>query len=255
MRVNNADKMHYQEFQIPKKGGKFRNVVAPNKPLLRFQRSKLRQLQAYYLKHTKGTSVENVAHGFLKGRNVITAAKRHVGFKATIMMDISNFFDTVYKHMLPEKFSNVRQFFHKDGYAAQGFATSPLLANIASIDMIKTIDAFLTEKFDDKYAFTIYADDIQISVNTEDYNTLNGIIDNVGRLVEHAGFGVNTKKTRIKYAKFGWRRILGVNVGETEVRATRAIMRKIRAAGHQKNGSSLGGLSNWASCKEPRYKK
>ena len=53
-------------------------------------------------------------------------------------------------------------------------ASSPILANIASLNMVKQIKLFLnalhkdSEKIEDtKYAFTIYADDIQISTNSK----------------------------------------------------------------------------------------
>ena len=252
-KIFDKSKMDYNEFKIPKKGGKLRNVVAPNKELLKFQRSVLRTLNSFYFKQVEGTEIQDIAHGFLKGRNVITAAEQHIGYKVTIMMDISNFFDTVYSTMLPEEFATIPQLFHKDGYCAQGFATSPLLANISSIQMLQRISRYL-KRFDD-YAFTIYADDIQISVNIEDYDVLNRIISEVSKDIEAAGFKVNEKKTRIKYAKFGWRRILGVNVGDKEVRATRKVIRKIRAARQQRNGPSLGGLMNWASCQKPKYRK
>lgn len=251
--VFHKDKMSYQEFKIPKKGGKLRKVVAPNKELLRYQRNILKKLNKYYLNQVEDTEIQNIAHGFLKGRNVITAAEQHIGYKTTIMMDISEFFDTVYKRMLPQEFADIPQLFHKDGYCAQGFATSPLLANIASVDMLLRINNYL-KRFDD-YVFTIYADDLQISVNIEDHDILNSIIMEVSKDIEASGFKVNAKKTRIKYSKFGWRRILGVNVGDTEVRATRKVMRKIRAARQQRNGPSLGGLVNWSNCKRPNYIK
>ncbi len=244
--------MTYKEFTIPKKNGKARKVCAPDAELLKYQRKALYMIQGMYKEATKDTSIENVAHGFIRGRNVVTAAKQHIGYRSTIMMDISNFFDTVYKSMLPPALQDVA-FYHKEGYAAQGFATSPLIANYASIGMLNEIKDNL-DALKIKYAFTIYADDLQISTNSEVHEELNGIIDIVSQSIRNAGFGVNVKKTRIKYAKFGYRRILGVNVGDSEVRATRKVMRKIRAARHQNKKSSLGGLVNWSRCHEPKKK-
>ena len=245
--------MRYREFSLKKKNGKARKICAPDKDLLKYQQSQLPRLLKRFFKEIGGTNVENIHHGFIKGRNVITAAEQHIGFKATIMMDISNFFDSVMHDMLP---IDVRDwpFFHKEGgYTAQGFATSPILANIASIKMVNEINLMLQEY--KPYAFTIYADDLQISLQTEDYIKLNNVILRIGDIVKSNLFEINTGKTRIKYAKYGYRRILGVNVGDTEVRATRKIMRKIRAAEKQKQKSSLGGLRNWAKCSRPKVVK
>ena len=243
----------YREFEIKKKGGKTRKICAPSKELKKVQRKELRELFKYYKKATKGSIIQDTAHGFLRGKSCVTAAKHHIGFKTTIMMDISAFFDTVTEAMIPK---HLRKdiFFHKEGrYTAQGFVTSPMLANIASIDMISDIKEYLILHHED-HAFIIYADDLSISINSEDYKVSAEIIRSVTTIIEAYRFKVNAKKTRIKYAKFGYRRILGINVGDTEIRATRKIMRKIRAAKHQKKGPSLGGLTQWSLCKAPTYK-
>jgi len=242
--------MYYREFTIPKKNGKARKICAPDAELKKYQRHKLYELEHYYRNQVESTNIEYTAHGFIKGRNVVTAAKQHTGFRSTIMMDLSNFFDTVHRSMIPEEFRDDDNLFHKDGYCAQGLVTSPILANIASIKMLEDIKSYLAE-LRIKFAFTIYADDLQISTDYEEHTKLNNIIKDVENIITASGFRVNTKKTRIKYAKFGFRRILGVNVGDTEVRATRKVMRKIRAAKHQQNKSSLGGLVTWSKCMLP----
>ena len=240
---------NYEEYLIPKKGGKFRKIVAPSSELLSYQRRILQTLNRDYIRLTTNTAIANTAHGFVKGRNCVTAAEQHVGFQSTIMMDISTFFDDVKLTHVPDYPDT--NLWHKDGYAAQGFATSPMLANLAFIPVLRSIHEFLDDYYGD-FAFTIYADDIQISVNTEDLDELQNIIDAVTNNVEVRGFTINNKKTRIKYAKYGYRRILGVNVGDKEVRATRRTMRKLRAAIHQRNGPSTGGLTTWSKCYRPK---
>lgn len=245
--------MTYREAKIPKKGkGKFRKIVMPDKELLHYQRGKLKELQQDYVAMALSNDIADVAHGFLRGRNVVTAAEKHVGFKATIMFDISEFFDSVHYGMVPEKWHD-GLLYDRGGNTGQGFSTSPMLANIAAIPMVKAIKELLDEKFGD-YAYTWYADDIQVSVNTEDKKKLNSTIAKVYDIIEASGFKANKGKTRIKYAKFGFRRILGVNVGDEVVRATRKTMKKIRAAAHQNNGPSLGGLRNWSNCNKPKVR-
>lgn len=240
----------YKEYLIPKKGKGFRAITAPDAALLKYQRANLLKLEQYFLSQVRGTPLSNTVHGFLSNHNCVTAAKRHIGYDTTIMMDISSFFDNVLLNMVPPQFRDP-SFFHQKGYAAQGFATSPMLANIAILPALRQINELLDDLFED-YVFSLYADDLQISINEDDYEETADVIEGVTAIIENAGFRINAKKTRIKYAKYGWRRILGVNVGSDSIRATRKTMRKIRAAKHQSNHSSLGGLVTWSRCYSPK---
>ena len=255
----------YREYQIPKKAGGFRKITAPSPELLKYQRSKLKSLEEYFYSQVKRTPLANVVHGFLSKRNCVTGASLHVGYKATIMMDISNFFDTVHYTMLPTELYDP-SLFHLKGYAAQGFATSPILCNIALLPALDQIHELLDDLFTD-FALSVYADDVQISVNDDEHDILNEVIDNVYAILEYNGFSANTKKTRIKYAKHGYRRILGISVGDDHIRATRKVIRRIRAAKHNAQnqsldsderrsaGNSAGGLVTWSRCLYPKKYK
>lgn len=248
--------MTYKEHTIPKKNGKVRKIVAPDRELLRYQRSKLSALERLYHRQALAVRLQSIAHGFIRGRNCVTAAEQHIGFKSTIIMDLSNFFDTVNRSMFSapiyHEISKDDRLWHKDGYAAQGFATSPILANLAILPAMKALRDFL-DKSGHRYALTIYADDLQVSTDIED---AVAVYDEIGKVVESImeahGFKINPNKTRIRFAKYGYRRILGINVGDEHVRASRKVMRKIRAARHQENNTSLGGLTNWSLCHKPR---
>jgi len=253
--INSFDKSDvdnsYKDFTIAKKNGKTRKISEPSNTLKKWQKRKLKHLYNYYELESIAMKVEDIAHGFLPNKNVVTAAEKHIGFKCTLMMDISNFFDTVTSDMIPDEISD-EFYFHKNGnYCAQGFVTSPILANIASIHIIKDIKDELNNIENLEFAFTIYADDIQVSLNDESKSMINLVKSIVTEKFTNKGFSINESKTRVKYAKYGYRRILGVNVGDKEVRATRKTMRKIRAARHQSNKSSLGGLINWSNCNKP----
>lgn len=250
----------YKEYDIPKKNGKFRKIVAPSQDLLNYQRKKLKEeLEPLYNKITSGTRMEEIIHGFVPGRNCVTLVEKHIGYNSTVIMDLSNFFDTVKRKM----FDNVQIYnkivkdnllFHGNNYCAQGFATSPMLANLAFIPVLEDIDNFLKTLLTN-YQLTIYADDIQISTQLMNSEVIREkIIIPIATIIENHKFKVNPNKTRIRYAKYGYRKILGINVGDTEIRATRKTMRKIRAARHKENGPSLGGLTTWSKCYRPKKK-
>lgn len=255
--------LSYRDFLIPKKNGKPRKISAPSKELLKYQHNLMRGLYAYHLKHESLLEVENIQHGFLKNRNCVTAARKHIGFKYTIIMDLQNFFDSCNTSHFPKSITRYTHLFHKDGYCAQGFASSPILANIASLQMMKQIkenlislhnEYKLTQEFSepgvDTFAFTTYADDIQISTNCKPL--IGTIIHNVDSFAVKNGFIINRNKTRVRTAIAGYRRILGINVGADHIRATRKTMRKIRAADHQGNYHSKGGLITWSKCMLPK---
>ena len=236
--------MSYRTFKVPKKSGGFRLVASPSAGLKLKQKKETAYLEKIFRNILwANPDIHQVPHGFMTGRGATTAARRHIGFNSTIMMDISDFFDSVHIDMLPDSVKNPI-FFNQQGYCMQGFPSSPMVANIALVPVMKEIQQYLAE-IEEKFAFTIYADDIAISINSENHENIKEFVKNV---LEKHNFKVNLKKTRVKYAKFGYRRILGINVGDDHIRATRKTMKKIRAARYQKNGSSLGGLTTWSRC-------
>jgi len=247
--------MTYKEYVIPKKNGKVRKIVAPDDELKAFQRSHLRTLRQIFSNVCAEQWLPgNIFHGFLRGKNCVTAAKQHIGYKTSVMMDISHFFDKVQiNHVAKHKLD--MRLFHKDGHAAQGFPSSPMIANIAVVAVMGYISNTCNHTFGTQnYALTIYADDVCISHNGSAQDSQHAI-EEVTKHFNKAGFAINTSKTRIKHAKHGYRRILGINVGNDHIRATRKVMRKLRAATHQNNGPSMGGLTTWSQCIEPRVRR
>ena len=252
--------LSYRDFLIPKKNGKPRRISAPSKELLKYQHNLMPGLYAYHKKKEREFDCENIQHGFIPNRNCVTAATQHIGFKHTIIMDLSNFFDSVNTSFFPKTITRYSHLFHKEGHCAQGFASSPILSAIASLPMVNEIKQFLTTIHTNtvnnmdrlepgvpdyiSHAFTIYADDLQFSTNCT--KLLKPIIETVTSIAESHGFKINRNKTRVRNAVNGYRRILGINVGADHIRATRKTMRKIRAADHQGNYHSKGGLVMWS---------
>ncbi len=236
--------MAYREFQIKKKSGKHRRICAPDADFLAYQRSTLPTLAEYLLSNEAEMFGTDVFHGFIKNRNCVTAARKHIGYAHTISLDISQCFDSIYYDTLPaEVTTELEKSFvtHKDGSIAQGFATSPMLSNIYLLkpmaELVEIIEALFRRS-----TVTIYADDIQISVPESTYDELNLVIETAVILFQQYGLTINPRKTRIHHARFGNRRILGVQVGATAMYPNRRLRKKIRAARHQGNGPSLGGL-------------
>ena len=252
--------MSYHEFTIQKKNGKTRKIVNPSASLKRYQRAQTPALYKHFLKAADHHAAS--FHGFIPGRNAVTGAKQHIGFQTTIMFDLVAFFDNVYYEHITDagvllNKQNQERLFHKAGYAAQGFPSSPMLANIAAIPLIWDLSTWLTTQFGNDFALTIYADDIQISFNDEAKSTWQLVRDTVYTTATNYRFAINPTKTRVRFAKYGARKILGLNVTDTAVIASRRTNRKVRALLHQvthdtAKGQALGGMRTWQKCILPR---
>ena len=257
--------LSYRDFLIPKKNGKPRRISAPSKELLKYQHNLMPGLYRYHAKQEKTLNCQNIQHGFIPNRNCVTAATQHIGYRYTIIMDLENFFDSCNMTHFHKGITRYTHLFHVRGHCAQGFATSPILSAIASLPMVNEIKQFLTtihinatnsiDRLEPgvdytSHAFTIYADDLQFSTNNA--KLVKQIINEVTIIAESHGFKINRNKTRVRKSINGYRKILGINVGEDHIRATRKIMRKIRAADHQGNFHSKAGLTTWSKTLLPK---
>ena len=129
-------------------------------------------------------------------------------------------------------------------------ATSPILANIYLINPIKILLTKIRQLAPEA-VLTVYADDLHISLNNASYQKLNLIVKlAIAEFAKHQ-LTINPRKTRIRHAKFGNRRILGIMVGDT-LKPSRKLKKKIRAARFQGNGPSLGGLTTASRMMRPR---
>jgi len=256
--LNKDGKMAYREFKIRKRNGKFRRICAPDKKMLQYQRSKLNQLTTKFKSIERSVFRDEVFHGFIKGRNCVTAAIKHIGYRHTLTLDISNFFDSVMFDRLNNQYGNIldsidkKQVTHEDGSLAQGFATSPILASLYLIPAIRELQDVANSIFKDS-VITVYADDIQVSFNEDSYDLMNLFVSFAKVTMKKWGLEINPRKTRIRHAKYGNRCILGIQVGENAIFPHRKLKKKIRAARHQNNGPSLGGLITSAKLLLPRH--
>ncbi len=257
----------YSEFEIKKKSGKVRKIVNPNKALKKWQRGQLKNLIKAFLKLEKEANLFNTFHGFIPKRNGVTAAEQQLGYKALMMFDISNFFDNVTDIMVRNSYPNFTTkyhpdkqafFFHKDGYTAQGFPTSPLLCNIVLIPIIKELKTELSYALGaSNFNITMYADDLGIGLKNPTIETETLVKSYVTRIFTKHGLDLNHNKTRTKYLKFGSIRYLGVNITENGILPTRKTNRKVRALRHQAKTDKtkhpvLKGYLGWQSCSRPK---
>ena len=87
------------------------------------------------------------------------------------------------------------------------------------------------------------------------------VINMITEELADINLAINENKTRIKREKFGMRRILGLNVSNKGVQATRKTMRKLRSVNHLRQFDKskhpiFKGLKSWSTCSFPKgYKQ
>ena len=251
--------------RIPKGRGRFRRIYVPDPA----EKARLRELlpELYRLWATaarraakkRGLPVRNLTdavHGFLPGRSPVTCAVRHVGMNITASVDLADCFDHVTRDKVLRALREVSlqppswlDELFRDGVAAQGLPTSPMLCNIALLP----VDAYMVLGLNclpGPNAYTRYGDDIAISSSSS--RQVHFALQCLADLVRLYGFVLNEEKTRIQHASRGMRLICGVSVGPDGIQAPRRVRRLLRAALHRGNTAQASGLAGWCALRMPR---
>ena len=198
----------YTQFSISKKTGGQRVIVAP--------RRKVKMLQTL-LKDVMYEIYPGkvVAHGFAKGKSIVTNAQSHLDKRFVFNLDLENYFGSIH-------FGRVRNLFlskpfnfnksvatilaqiccHKNALP-QGAPTSPIVANMISFKLDSQLQrlAKLTNS-----TYTRYADDITFSFTSGKIRLPREIVileeniarpgEELKRIIEDNGFRINYKKVR-----------------------------------------------------------
>jgi retron-type reverse transcriptase len=247
---------HYVQFLVPKKSGGERMLSAPHKQLA--------GAQEWILQHIlEKLPAHDAAHGFVKGRSIVSNARPHVGAAAVINCDLTDFFPSITVH-------RVIGFFRSIGYSPaaatilallatdsprrkvlyrgkpwhvatgpralpQGACTSPALSNLIA----RRLDARLTgiaKKL--SLNFTRYADDLTFS-SANPSDRIGYLLARIRHIAADEGFAVNEKKTRV-LRQAARQSVTGVVVN-THPAASRATRRRLRAILHNAGKTGLEG--------------
>lgn len=244
-----SDPHNYRIATIPKGGRGTRKIYIPDE----VYKNKLRSFLPALHRIASDLDIHSVCHAFLKGRNCVTNARPHVGFRYSVSLDIEDFFDSIQaesvRGLIPDE---IFQYCFIDGAPRQGLPTSPLIANVALSEVDRHIYKSLIF-ICGSFAYTRYADDLTISFDNR--KAIQRVIFLVRDALIKKGFSINEQKTRIQSAYNGRRIITGIGVSEHGLHATRKTLKALRAATHQNNLSSARGLLEWALCKQPGQEK
>lgn len=249
-----ATRVHYVEFEVPKKGGGTRRLSAPHRSLAHAQRWVLDRVVALL-------PAEAEAHGFLPGRSILTNASAHAGRSVVVNLDLEGFFPSI-------GYPRVRSVFRRAGYSPalatilgllctecprrtvvydgttyhvatgprglpQGACTSPGLSNQVARRLDRRL-AGLAAKLGATY--TRYADDLTFSGGSALDPKVGYLMARVRHLAGAEGFRVNEAKSRV-LRRNAAQMVTGLVVNDRpgvprdEVRRLRAILHRARLEG------------------------
>lgn len=252
---------HYKSRKIAKRSGHgFRTIHEPSPQLKSIHRAILQNC-------LPRAAASELSFAYESGRNTSQAARRHIGARAMIHVDIEDFFGSIGSRRIYSTFAGlgypellalemallcsvghevtlrgpddrgVPYEFLKGGRLPQGASTSGKISNL----LCRELDALLSE-IASKWGgvVTRYADDISFSLPRPLVRNENSIIlTAIERAVRKSGFRLNGKKTRL-ISKSHEFRMLGLCVGQEDIWLNRNYKNHIRAHLH---GIEAFGLS------------
>ncbi len=238
----------YKAFSIPKKDGSKRQIYAPVSAIKTIQQRLSDYLYAHY-------TVKSCAHGFVKGKDIVTNASRHRNRRWIVNIDLKDFFPGI-------NFGRVRGAFLARPFNAskeaatllaqiccfkgalpQGAPTSPIVSNIVCRQLDNKLIDFARAN---RLHYTRYADDITFSTNLKDVPTSLGVIDESGsfildksvrQIINDCGFVINEAKVHCS-SRHHRQMVTGL-VTNTKVNVPRSYIKQIRCMLHAYETYSL----------------
>jgi RNA-directed DNA polymerase len=222
----------YRPFTIKKRSGAQRVIDEPEADLKRVQRLILRRLLARLRSHP-------AAHGFERGRSIVTAALPHARRAVVLRMDVHDFF-------LSTKAERVEAYFRRVGWGAeaaglltrlctsrgglpQGAPTSPRLSNLVNFRLDARLAALARAH---GAGYTRYADDMTFSFSSDEHETLVSVIKTTKKVLRDEGYRLHTDR-KLRVLRPHMRQTVAGLVVNERVRLPRATRRWLRAVEHR----------------------
>lgn len=214
------DAQKYTEFEIPKRNGGMRKILAPDVKLKLLQRRVANLLYLCLADIDKaGRPRRPVSHGFARSLSIVTNASVHKRRRYVLNLDLKDFFPSINfgrvrgmlmkdkRFQLDAKVATViAQVACHDHVLPQGSPCSPVISNIIAhlldIRLVRLAKA-------NRCTYSRYADDLTFSTSLKDFpvdlaipvagsegDWVLGAV--LAKEIQKAGFEINDKKTRMQ---------------------------------------------------------
>jgi retron-type reverse transcriptase len=225
----------YATFNIPKRSGGIRQILAPVEELKKLQKLILRRILGRLKAH-------DAAHGFERGRSIVTNARVHVGREIVLRMDLKEFFTSTRDTRVEQYFRTIgwdqtcaallTKLCTHDGGLPQGAPTSPRLSNLLNT----RLDARLTKLAAAHRAiYTRYADDLTFSFEAnpevQTKRLANTVISFVKQILQQEGYQLHLHAKLKIQRRHDRQRVTGLVVNQ-KVQLPRDTRRWLRAVEH-----------------------
>lgn len=241
-RRKSSDK--YKSFQLKKRGGGYRKILAPVSSLKIIQRKLNHILQLIY-------EPKPSVHGFTFGQNIVTNAKTHLRKAFIFNIDLKDFFPSINfgrvrgmfignPYHIPEDAATVlAQICCFENQLPQGAPTSPVISNMICAQLDSQLQWLAKTN---RCIYTRYADDITFSTNLRSLpkalvkrNIVEDKLEvdvgkNLRKTIEKNGFQINEDKIRLQIPSKR-QEVTGIKVND-KPNVSRKFIRRIRAMIH-----------------------
>ncbi len=211
---------HYHRRWEPKRDGTFRLIENPKQRLKAIQRAILREI-------LERIPIHENAHGFQKGRSILTFVRGHTAKHIVLRLDLQNFFPTISRARIcnvfltagypepvaqalagictticpgrligelpDEQRRNARALYLRK-HLPQGAPTSPSLANLCAFNFDCRLAGLVKAS---GAHFSRYADDLIFSGDAEFARGAERFLVHVMAIALEEGFQINARKTRV----------------------------------------------------------
>jgi RNA-directed DNA polymerase len=253
---------HYIRFKIAKKTGGERLISAPMPRLKRSQTWILHNI-------LEKVDLHEAAHGFCRGRSIVTNASLHVGADIIINLDLQDFFPSI-------SYKRVKGLFKSLGYSEaaatifglictdsaveaveldgktyyvaigdrhlpQGAPSSPAITNL----ICRRLDLRLTKMATHLgFVYTRYADDLTFSGSGENLRQICNVLKRTEAIAIHEGFTIHPQKTRVLH-KSQHQEVTGIVVNQ-KLNVDKETLKRFRATLFQIEKDGVAG-KHWGS--------
>ncbi len=222
----------YRRFEIKKRGGGRRRILAPEPQTKGLQRQVLRRLLARLEAHP-------AAVGFERGRSIVDNARPHVGRAVVLRLDLVDFF-------LATRARRVRNWFRRLGYnrpasrllarltthqggLPPGAPTSPRLSTLVNRRLDVRL-ARLAEHYGAVY--TRYADDLTFSFAADDPQAIHALKALATKIAADEGYRVHRRR-KVHLRRRHQRQVVTGLVVNERLQLPRERRRWLRAVEHR----------------------